>query len=95
MKQRLMTELKIDNVKADSAVSIVMDFYKNARSLKGNTALKDDERKTALQTNRKAMMGRLKANGFSTEQVQKLKQVMDEMKEERQHRKGAKDSTTA
>lgn len=95
MKQRVMTELKVDDVKADSAVNIVTDFYKNARAIRGNSELKDEDRKSALQTNRKAEMGRLKAAGFTMDQMQKLKQVLDEMKEERQNKKGAKDSTSA
>lgn len=95
MKQRIMTELKVDDVKADSAVSIVTDFYKNARAIRSNADLKEEDRKTALQTNRKAEMGRLKAAGFTMDDMQKLKQLMDEMKEERQHRKGEKDSTSA
>lgn len=95
MKQRVMTELKVDHVKADSAVSIVTDFYKNARAIRTNPDLKDEDRKSALQTNRKAEMARLRAAGFTMEQMQKLKQVMDEMKEERQHRKMGKDSTSA
>ncbi len=95
MKQRVMTELKVDDIKADSAVNIVTDFYKNARAIRTNADLKDADRKSALQTNRKAEMGRLKAAGFTMEQMQKLKQVLDEMKEERQNRKGAKDSTSA
>ena len=95
MKQRVMTELKVDHVKADSAVSIVTDFYRNARAIRTNPDLKDEDRKSALQINRKAEMGRLKAAGFTMEQMEKLKQVMDEMKAERQHRKTGKDSTSA
>ena len=95
MKQRVMTELKVDDVKADSAINIVTDFYKNARSIRNNSDLKDEDRKSALQTNRKAEMSRLRAAGFTMEQMQKLKQVLDEMKEERQNRKGLKDSTSA
>ncbi len=94
MKQRLMTELKIDDVKADSVVSIVQDFYTNARATKSNSALKDAERKLALQNNRKEEMARLRSQ-LNSQQIQKLKQIMDEMKDERQHRKNGKDSTSA
>ena len=94
MKQRLMTELKIDDVKADSVVSIVQDFYTNARATKSNSALKDAERKLALRNNRKEEMARLRSQ-LNSQQIQKLKQIMDEMKDERQHRKNGKDSTSA
>ncbi len=94
MKQRLMTELEIDNIKADSVVSIVQDFYANARAIKSNAELKEEDRKPALQNNRKAELVRLRAQ-LSKEQIRKLQQVMEEAKEERQHRKSAKDSATA
>lgn len=94
MKQRLMTELKINDVKADSVVSIVQDFYANARMIKSNSELKDEDRKVSLQTNRKGEMGRLRAQ-LTTEQIKQLQVIMQEMKEERQHRKGVADSTSA
>lgn len=94
IKQRLITELKIDNTKADSVVNIVQDFYTNARALRNNTQLKDDERKLQLQTNRKAEMARLRMH-LSAEQIQKLQQVMQEMRQEKQNRKpAAKDSVS-
>ena len=94
MKQRLMTELQIDNVKADSVVSIVEDFYANARSIKSNADVKDDQRKLTLQNNRKGEMVRLRAQ-LSNEQIKELQQVMQEMKQERQNRRSVKDSASA
>lgn len=94
MKQRLMTELKIDNSKADSVMSIVQDFYTNARAVRGNTAMKDDERKTALQNNRKEEIARLRSH-LNGEQIKKLQTLMQEVKQEKQSRRTSKDSTSA
>ncbi len=93
IKQRLMTELKIDNSNADSVISIVQDFYTNARTIKTG-ALKDDEKKLALQKSRKEEVARLRSH-LNDEQIKKLQGIMAEMKEEKQHRKTAKDSTAS
>ncbi len=94
IKQRLITELKIDNKKADSVVNIVQDFYTHARAIRTNTQLKDEERKASLQTNRKAEMVRLRTQ-LNTEQIQKLQQVLQEMRQEKQNRKpSGKDSAS-
>ena len=93
IKQRIITELKIDNTKADTVVNIVQDFYTHARAVRTNTQLKDDEKKTELQANRKAEMARLRLH-LNAEQIQRLQQVMQEMRQEKQNRKPAKDSTS-
>ena len=93
MKQRLITELKIDNTKADSVIGIVQDFYTNARAVKSNANMKDDERKVALQNNRKEEMKRLRSH-LNGEQMKKLQTIVQDVKKERQNRRAAKDSTT-
>ena len=93
MKQRLITELKIDNAKADSVTAIVQDFYVNARAVKSNTAMKDDERKLALQNSRKEEVARLRSQ-LNGEQIKKLQKMMQEVRQEKQNRRAAKDSTS-
>ena len=93
MKQRLITELKIDNTKADSVISIVQDFYTNARAVKSNANMKDDEKKVALQNNRKEEMARLRSH-LNGEQIKKLQAVVQEVKQQRQNRKATKDSVS-
>ena len=92
IKQRLITELKIDNAKADSVIAIAQDFYTNARSVRSST-MKDDEKKQALQKSRKEEVARLRTH-LNNDQIKKLQQIIQEVKEERQQHKAGKDSAS-
>jgi len=93
IKERLKTELSIDDAKADSVMTIVQEFYTDARSIRTSTTMKEEEKKTALKNTRLEEMTRLRSH-LSKEQLRKLQGVVQEYKMDKQNKKSAQDSTS-
>lgn len=83
IKDRIQDELNIDEVKADSAARIVQRFLMNSRNIRVDSTLKEEDKKTALQNERKQEVGILKT--FLTEQqIKKLQTLLRNYKSRKQ-----------
>ncbi len=91
LKQRLITDLKLSPEQADSVSVIQFNHQKNARDLKQNTELSEDDKKNKMKDLIIERNAKLKGI-LNDEQIKKLQEMMEEMKNRRQENgEGKKD----
>lgn len=89
IKQRLVSELNITPVQADSATAIQMAFQKEARALRQDTNITDADRKNKMKDLVKGRNDKLK--GILTEdQIEKMEQMIEQMRNRREGQPGTK-----
>lgn len=90
LKERMKTELNIDEVKADTVINIIQRNFMHARAVKSGS-LTDEQKKTAIKTARKEEMAHLRTY-LDQSQLQKLQQLIQEFRAERQTKQSASDA---
>ncbi len=92
IKERIQGELHIDAAKADSTAKIVQRFMANSRKIRIDTVMKEEEKRTALQTERRHEVAILKT--FLTEQqIKKLQSLLREYKTRKQENEEKADTS--
>lgn len=83
LKQKLISELNLTEVQADSVAAIQMDAQKNMRALKMESSLSPEDKENKLAEMKDARNKKLKAL-LTDEQIVKLQEMMDNMRKNRE-----------
>lgn len=83
IKQKLMSELKLTDVQADSVTVIQMESQKNMRELRKESSLSPEDKENKLTEMKAARNKKLKAI-LTEEQIGKLQEMMENMRKNRE-----------
>ena len=83
VKERIQKELQVDEIKADSAATILKRYFTTVRSIRANEGMSDEKKQLAIKRNKREEVARLRTF-LSQEQLKKLREMVQQYKEMRQ-----------
>lgn len=89
MKQRLKDSLNLSDVMIDSVIAIRQDMQPKMRAVMTDQTMQEADKRTKMEAMKKEMYERLKNAGLTTEQVKKMKEMDERMREQMKDRKPA------
>ncbi|MBG9378691.1 hypothetical protein I5907_20835 [Panacibacter sp. DH6] len=89
MRQRLKDSLNLSDVMIDSVVAIRQEMQPKMRAVMTDQSLQEGDKRTRMEAMKKEMYERLKNAGLTAEQVKKMKEMDERMREQMKERKPA------
>lgn len=90
MREKMKTELQLTDAQTDSVQAVQHEFQLKTRSIRQDSKLSEDEKKTKLKELNLARKANLKSI-LSEEQMAKLEEMMEKQRNLRQQRQGNRD----
>jgi len=83
VKERIRKELSIDEVKADSAATILKRYFTTVRGIRANEGMNDENKQLAIKKVKRQEVARLRTF-LNNDQLKKLRQMVQQYKDMRQ-----------
>ena len=90
MKQRLKDSVGLSDVQVDSVISIREEMQPKMKAVMKDESLKDDDKKSKMEAMKKEMYDRFTKAGLTPEQVKKIKEMDERMRDKMRNKSGSK-----
>jgi ribosome-binding protein aMBF1 (putative translation factor) len=86
VKERIRKELNIDEAKADSTATILKRYFTTVKKIRENEGMSDENKQLAIKKEKRQEIAQLKTF-LSTDQLKKLRELVQQYKDMRQQNK--------
>ena len=90
MKKKLKDSVGLSDVQVDSVVAIRQDMQPKMKAVMKDESLKDDDKKSKMEALKKEMYDRLTKAGLTPEQVKKIKEMDERMRNKMKNKNASK-----
>ncbi|QEC67004.1 hypothetical protein FRZ67_06740 [Panacibacter ginsenosidivorans] len=87
MKKNLKDSVGLSDVQIDSVMAIREEMQPKVKDVMKDQSLSDDDKKSKMEAIKKEMYERYKKAGLTTDQVKKIKEMDEKMREQMRNRK--------